>query len=135
MTGPTGKRLIAAAAFVVLVTAAPSIPAAAQSQATADDRPYDSKLIRLTEILGAVHYLRALCGAEEGQLWRDQMRELLRSEGTTAIRRAKLVRGFNQGYRGFSRTYRSCTDSAKLAIDRFMEEGARLAELLVRENR
>ncbi|MEJ2122965.1 MAG: TIGR02301 family protein [Alphaproteobacteria bacterium] len=104
------------------------------SQPNTDDRPYDSTLLRLSEIMGAVHYLRELCGAHEGQIWRDQMRDLIESEGTTAIRRARLVKGFNKGYRGYRRTYRSCTEPARIAIDRFMEEGATLAELLIKEN-
>ena len=95
-----------------------------------DDRPYDEKLMRLAEILGAVHYLRELCGADEGQLWRDQMQEILRNEGTTAVRRAKLVNKFNDGYRGYRRTYRSCTDSATRATRRFSTEGAEIATAL-----
>lgn len=95
-----------------------------------DDRPYDEKLMRLAEILGAMHYLRELCGASEGQLWRDQMSEILRNEGTTAVRRAKLVNQFNDGYRGYSRTYRTCTESATRATRRFSTEGAELATAL-----
>jgi uncharacterized protein (TIGR02301 family) len=95
-----------------------------------DDRPYDNKLMRLAEILGAVHYLRELCGAEEGQLWRDQMKDILRNEGTTAVRRAKLVNSFNDGYRGYRRTYRTCTQSARLATRRFSTEGAQIAAAL-----
>jgi uncharacterized protein (TIGR02301 family) len=95
-----------------------------------DDRPYDNKLMRLAEILGAVHYLRELCGAGEGQLWRDQMKDILRNEGTTAVRRAKLVNSFNDGYRGYRRTYRSCTQSAVLATRRFSTEGAQIAAAL-----
>jgi uncharacterized protein (TIGR02301 family) len=95
-----------------------------------DDRPYDVKLLRLTEILGAVHYLRELCGAQEGQLWRDQMKEILKNEGSTAARRAKLVNAFNDGYRGYRRTYRSCTSSATLAVTRFSTEGAQIAAAL-----
>ena len=95
-----------------------------------DDRPYDENLMRLAEILGAVHYLRELCGAGEGQLWRDQMNEILRNEGTTAVRRAKLVNKFNDGYRGYRRTYRTCTESATRAASRFSTEGAELASSL-----
>ena len=121
------------AAFLAVCLAA---PVAAQSRgATADDRPYDDQLIRLSEILGAVHYLRELCGAEEGQLWRDEMRKLVKVEGTTAIRRAKLVKGFNKGYRGYRRTYRSCTEPARQAVDRFMEEGEQIVSALVQRNR
>jgi uncharacterized protein (TIGR02301 family) len=95
-----------------------------------DDRPYDNKLMRLAEILGAVHYLRELCGAGEGQLWRDQMEEILKKEGTTAVRRAKLVNSFNDGYRGYRRTYRTCTQSATLATRRFSAEGAQISASL-----
>ena len=104
------------------------------AQLNSDDRPYDDKLLRLSEILGAIHYLRELCGAAEGQVWRKQMQEIIESEGTTAIRRAKLVKGFNKGYRGYRRTYRSCTEPAKVAIDRFMDEGGALADLMLKES-
>ena len=99
-----------------------------------DDRPYDVKLLRLAEILGAVHYLRELCGAQEGQLWREQMRDLLKYEGTTAVRRAKLVSSFNDGYRGYRRTYRTCTPSATVATTRFSTEGARIAATLAQSS-
>lgn len=118
----------------VIVAFLVAAPAGSYAQVGVDDRPYDPQLLRLSEVLGAIHYLRELCGAEEGQLWRQQMKEILRSEGTTAIRRAKLVKGFNKGYRGYRRTYRSCNKSAKVAIDRFMEEGADLTAALIDQN-
>jgi uncharacterized protein (TIGR02301 family) len=108
----------------------PIVPRESSAPPPPDDRPYDAKLMRLAEILGAVHYLRELCGAEEGQIWRDQMKEILRNEGTTAVRRAKLVNSFNDGYRGYRRTYRSCTQSATLATTRFSTEGASIAASL-----
>ena len=101
----------------------PIVPRESTAPPPPDDRPYDNKLMRLAEILGAVHYLRELCGAQEGQVWRDQMKEILRNEGTTAVRRAKLVNAFNDGYRGYRRTYRTCTQSATLATTRFSSEG------------
>lgn len=121
-------------AIVLAVLLAVAVPQGAVAQISPDDKPYDDKLLRLSEILGAVHYLRELCGAHEGQTWRIQMRRLLELEGTTAIRRAKLVQGFNKGYRGYRRTYRTCTEPALTAIERFMEEGATLAEVMVKEN-
>jgi uncharacterized protein (TIGR02301 family) len=125
------RRSAALFAALALVAAFAAPPASAQPQSLLDERPYDEQLLRLSEILGAIHYLRALCGAEEGQLWRNQMKEILRSEGTTAIRRAMLARSFNKGYRGYRRTYRSCNDSARTAIERFMEEGDSLTALLI----
>jgi uncharacterized protein (TIGR02301 family) len=105
------------------------------SGADPDARPYDAQIYRLSEILGAVHYLRELCGAEEGQEWRDRMRDLLNAEGTSALRRARLVDNFNKGYRGYARTYRTCTKPAILAISRFMQQGASIADGLVENHR
>src|SRR5512134_279257 len=110
----------------------PIVPRESSIPPPPDDRPYDAKLLRLAEILGAVHYLRELCGAQEGQLWREQMKEIVKNEGSTAVRRAKLVNSFNDGYRGYRRTYRTCTSSATLAITRFSAEGAQIAAALAK---
>ena len=100
--------------------------------ASPDTKPYDERLLRLSEILGAVHYLRELCGADEGQVWRQRMGELLQAEGSSALRRARLTRSFNKGYRSYSRTYNTCSPSAQTAINRFLTEGAQIADGLVR---
>jgi uncharacterized protein (TIGR02301 family) len=105
---------------------------AAQSAAAVDVKPYDDKLFRLTEILGAVHYLRELCGANDGQMWRDRMKELMDAEGSSALRRARLTRSFNQGYTSFSRTYKTCTPSAQTTVARFLTEGTQISEGLVK---
>jgi uncharacterized protein (TIGR02301 family) len=105
---------------------------AAQQAPSKETRPYDEKLFRLGEILGAVHYLRELCGANDGQLWRDRMKELMDTEGSSALRRAKLTRSFNNGYRSYSRTYNSCSGSAQTAISRFLTEGAEISDTLVK---
>jgi uncharacterized protein (TIGR02301 family) len=121
-------RLGAMALVCALVCALAVMPA----RAAPDNKPYDDRLFRLSEILGAVHYLRELCGAEEGQLWRERMSELVKSEGSSALRRAKLTRSFNKGYRSYSRTYNTCSPSAQNAINRFLTEGAQLADGLVK---
>lgn len=115
-------------AALVLLGAVAATPA----MSAADSKPYDDRLFRLSEILGAVHYLRELCGADEGQLWRDRMTELLQTEGTSALRKAKLTRSFNKGYQSYSRTYNTCSPSAQNAINRFLAEGAGIADTLVR---
>jgi uncharacterized protein (TIGR02301 family) len=120
-------RLALLAAFALLALAMVQPAAAAP-----DSKPYDDRLFRLSEILGAVHYLRELCGAEEGQQWRERMAELVQSEGSTALRKAKLTRSFNKGYQSYSRTYNTCSPSAQSAINRFITEGATIADTLVR---
>jgi len=105
----------------------------AASAARAEDaKPYDDKLVRLSEILGAVHYLRELCGANDGQLWRERMKELMDAEGSSALRRARLTRSFNQGYMSFSRTYKTCTPSAQTTVTRYLTEGTQISETLVK---
>jgi uncharacterized protein (TIGR02301 family) len=59
------------------------------------------------------------------------MRELVTAEGTSALRRAKLVDSFNRGYRDYSRTYRTCTQPALVAIQRFMEQAAAISDGLI----
>lgn len=97
-----------------------------------DAKPYDDKLNRLSEILGAVHYLRELCGQNDGQLWREEMREILTADGGSGLRRAMLTRSFNNGYRSYARTYQACTPSAQTAIGRYLAEGSQLADALVK---
>jgi uncharacterized protein (TIGR02301 family) len=115
----------------LLVMVAPRVLAQGVS-APADVRPYDDKLLRLSDILGSVHFLRELCGHSDGQLWRDRMNELMNAEGSSALRRAKLTRGFNNGYRSYSRSYTTCTPSAETATTRLITEGADIAETLIR---
>ncbi len=106
-----------------------------KTPSNSEDRPYDQQLFRLAEILGALHYLREICGANEGPLWRDQMRELVSSEGTNALRRARFVEAFNRGYRDYSRTYRGCTQPALLTIQRFIEQGTSITDTLAESDK
>jgi uncharacterized protein (TIGR02301 family) len=116
--------------MLLALTAVPTLPALAQT--ASDQRAYDDRLFRLAEILGAIHYLRELCGADDGQLWRQRMQDLIGAEGSSALRRARLTRSFNQGYRSYARTYTQCTPTAKTAIGRFFAEATQLTSALSR---
>ena len=89
--------------------------------------PYDANLQRLAEIMGALHYLRALCGANDGQKWRTEVQALIDAEAPTGDRRTRMIASFNRGYRGFQQSYRSCTPAADVVIRRYLEEGSRIA--------
>ena len=89
--------------------------------------PFDGDLQRLAEILGALHYLRGICGPNEGQKWRNEMQALLDAEAPGGERRRSLMVSFNRGYRGFEQTYRTCTPAADVAIRRYLEEGSKIA--------
>ena len=88
---------------------------------------FDGDLMRLTEILGALQYLRTLCGAKEGQKWRNEMQALLDAEAQSGDRRNRLMGSFNRGYRGFQQTYRTCTPAADVVVRRYLEEGAKIS--------
>ncbi len=124
-----------AAALTLLCSLMLAPPAAAQqvltlppaASITPTAPPYDEGLLRLSEILGAIHYLRGLCGSGEGGLWRDQMQALIGAEQPDPDRRARFVDRFNRGYQTFRTVYLTCTPAATLAVERYVEEGRKIA--------
>ena len=114
------KRRFAALILISLCLAA---PARAEDAAA----PFDGDLQRLAEILGTLHYLRGICGSNEGGKWRNQMQALIDAETPSGDRRARMIAGFNRGYNGFQQTYRTCTPAANLAIQRYLEEGSKIS--------
>jgi uncharacterized protein (TIGR02301 family) len=90
--------------------------------------PYDDRLARLSEIIGAVHYLRNLCEADGEPEWRQSLQDLLDAETRTEPkRRARLTAAYNRGYRSFASVYTSCTPAAVRAEQNYRNEGATLA--------
>ena len=90
--------------------------------------PYDERLERLSEIIGAVHYLRNLCRDQAEDGWRASMQRLIEMEAANEPKRQeKLTAAFNRGYRSFAAIYTACTDSAVVAEERYRNEGATLA--------
>ncbi|WP_455474505.1 TIGR02301 family protein [Bartonella sp. B30(2025)] len=92
--------------------------------------PYDTKLLRLSEILGSLHYLQNLCSTPTNQ-WYNHMHALMEAERPTAKRRAYFYAAFNEAYRAFSESYHHCTQSAIEASQRYIQEGRILSENLL----
>jgi uncharacterized protein (TIGR02301 family) len=115
--------LRAALTAIVIAFLAAAAPARAEVAAA----PFDGNLQRLAEILGALHYLRGICGANEGLKWRNEMQALIDAEAASGERRARMIASFNRGYRGFQQSYRTCTPAADLVIRRYLEEGSKIA--------
>jgi uncharacterized protein (TIGR02301 family) len=114
-------RLLTIAVTVLALAAGPA-RAVESGQA-----PFEGDLQRLAEILGALHYLRGICGANDGPRWRNEMQALLDAEAPNGDRRNRLVANFNHGYRSFRQTYRTCTPAADVVIRRYLEEGAKIS--------
>ncbi len=89
--------------------------------------PYEPQLLRLAEIMGALAFLRDLCGQKDGDNWRARMSALMEAEGATETRRDRLAGAFNKGFRGYEAIYRRCTPNAELVVNRYLEEGGRIA--------
>ncbi|MCZ7448766.1 TIGR02301 family protein [Agrobacterium rhizogenes] len=91
--------------------------------------PYDDKLARLSEILGAVQYLRTLCPSSGPEDWRKSMSDLLAADtASEPERRQRMTAAFNRGYRSFAAIHTSCTRAAIMAEENYRNEGATLAQ-------
>lgn len=135
----TSLKCILVTALLLVFTAGASQFGLAQTKVEADkpDIPkptistlppaYEPQMMRLAEILGALHYLRELCGADEEQLWREQMAKILINEEPSEPRKARLIASFNKGFRGFREIYRECTPTAVTATNQYLKQGARIS--------
>jgi uncharacterized protein (TIGR02301 family) len=129
------KMAVLALVLVAILGFAPRATAQTDAPAEGIESPdvpeslppvYEDRLLRLSEILGGLHFLRRLCGFEDRAAWRSDMAGLLRSEKPGPIRRARLVSRFNHGFETYHAVYRSCTPSARRAIALYLAEGRRI---------
>jgi uncharacterized protein (TIGR02301 family) len=111
------KRVVFAAIIVLI----------AAFDAYAVDPPYQKDLERFATIMGALYHLDDLC-VGSGNNWRDEFAELMDLEEVNDDRRARLTASFNDGYADFNRLHVRCTPNARLAIERFVVEGAAIAK-------
>jgi uncharacterized protein (TIGR02301 family) len=116
------KQFVAATLILAACHLAPGTAHAQDGAA-----PFDPDLQRLAEILGSLHYLRGICGANEGGKWRNEMQALIDAETPSGERRARMIASFNRGYNDFQQTYRTCTPAARIAIRRYVEEGVTIS--------
>ncbi len=90
--------------------------------------PYEAQLLRLAELVGALTYLRDLCGDGDGATFRGKFADLVGAEGTTDARKESLAGAFNRGFRDYELTYRACTPTAREIVARFLDEAGRIAK-------
>ena len=120
-------RKLVSFVLALLISAMP-IAAAAQSS----DNKYEEALLRLSEILGAVHFLSALCKSDDEEgAWRRQMEALLEAEVAFPQRRRLMTIRFNRGFTTYRDIYRTCSPSAVEALGRYRAEGGEITLELV----
>ncbi len=130
------KRLALALAFAFALAPAQAQKAPAKKPAPApqqpadpaplpDKPPYEAQMLRLAELIGALAYLRDLCGANDGESYRQRMEQLMEAE--QAAPREKLAGAYNRGYRGYEAAYSHCTPNAETVMGRYLAEAGRIA--------
>jgi uncharacterized protein (TIGR02301 family) len=124
---PPAQPLAKPPAAAAVPAQPPGSPGPPQPAAQERAAPYDPDMQRLSEILGALHFLRGICDTNEGQKWRNEAQALIDAEAPTGDRHDQMIASFNRGYRGFQQSYRACTPAANVAIRRYLEEGAKIA--------
>ena len=126
--------LLGLVAMALAITPAAHAQQAAEEPEQAERPPpgpppiYETELLRLSEVIGALAFLRDLCGDADAAEWPQRMQALLDSEGPA--RAERLAGAYNRGYGAFALTYRACTPSAELAIARYLDEGDRISSLI-----
>ncbi len=78
--------------------------------------------------MGALTYLRGLCGDGDTEAYRAKMAALLAAEATSDARKERLAGAYNHGFQGYALTYRTCTPAARVVIARFLDEAARVSK-------
>jgi uncharacterized protein (TIGR02301 family) len=91
---------------------------------------YQSRLLRLSEILGALHSVRAQCEPAEDTRWRDRMQELIRLERPSTEQKNAMTLRFNAGYEDASSRFRVCTDAARVYAANVAREAETISRTL-----
>lgn len=118
---------------LMLAAAPPALSQTPPAPAMVDPLPaaaYEPQLMRLSEIMGALHHLRAVCpGGDTGQ-WREEMQRLLDIESQSPVRRERMTQMFNRGFTSLEQSHRTCQPTTREIIRRHVNEGHRLVREL-----
>ncbi|MEM1289751.1 MAG: TIGR02301 family protein, partial [Pseudomonadota bacterium] len=117
--------------FAACSLLAPFNPVLAQTQAEIDDA-----LAQLSEILGALSHLEALCNEErqataEETISREDMERMLSSDDIDPVRQSVLIDSYNRGFRNVAITHRQCTSASTRLVDLHHASGARIVDNLL----
>lgn len=111
-------------AFLALMTACAFTPAHARAD-TLDDG-----LTRLSEILGTIHHLRDICGANDGPLWRNKMIDMINAAKLEPEKRQQMISHFNDAYYDARTGFPKCSGEAAKQANLLFDEAETLATQL-----
>jgi uncharacterized protein (TIGR02301 family) len=128
------RAAIAGALFLALVCAAASAQQAPAKGASTEPAapieappPYEPQLLRLAELMGALAYLRELCGDSDANIYHDKMSALLDAEAKSQSRKEILAGAYNRSFRDYRTAYRKCTPAARDVIAGFLAATSRIS--------
>jgi uncharacterized protein (TIGR02301 family) len=87
-------------------------------------------LMRLAEILGSVHHLRDVCGANDGLLWRNKMIDMMNVAKLDPKQRKAMISHFNDAFYDARTRFPHCTSDAAKRANSLFNEAHHLAERL-----
>lgn len=119
----------------MLLISSSGVSAAGSSLLTGKQASYRADMVRLAEVLGAVHLLRERCGGREGQMWRRKMLEMLDIEASSKKDRDMLVNHFNKSYYAMRVNHSRCSMRTISEMNAYIDEGAAVAGRLARAAR
>ncbi len=105
----------------------PVKPTPTPSPTRAEAPPYEADLLRLSELMGALAYLRDLCHDNDGAGFRDQESRLIAADPRPQEKKDQLAGAFNRGFETYRVTYRTCTDNARATITAYLAESQKIA--------
>jgi uncharacterized protein (TIGR02301 family) len=121
--------------MLMLLISSSGVSAAGSSLLTGKQASYRADMVRLAEVLGAVHLLRERCGGREGQMWRRKMLEMLDIEASRKKDRDMLVNHFNKSYYAMRVNHSRCSMRTISEMNAYIDEGAAVAGRLARAAR
>ena len=124
------NSILAVSLILAVLFVAPSV---AWSQS--DYARHSTRLVRIAEIMGGLHYLRGICDKENNQVWRGNMLRLLDLEQPPQDVRERMVSRFNSYFDREKRSYSTCNRKATREIKRLAGEGQQLTSELTRNLR
>lgn len=89
--------------------------------------PYEADLLRLSEMMGALAFLRDLCQDGDGAGFRARIAALIEADPRSQEEKDQIAGAFNRGFDGYRLTYRACTANARATIADYLTQSQKLA--------
>ncbi len=103
-----------------------ALPVPADAQSTRLER----RLVKISEVMGALHYLRGACYRPERTQWRSEFDLLLKQYRPSTSLRNRMNDAFHGAYVYHQRNYAGCTQDTAYRASKMADDGERLARKL-----